>query len=217
MSAAVARSVMTLAARCLGDRRRGWALAMRAEFEWALRDGRALGFAFGCLAAAWREMPAHGEGRFALASHAVALGVILPVAALLSSAALLGFPYVDIEGAGVRGVLAGSGGRLFLLNEGSRVAVPSLTLLMLLIAGTHLLVAWRVLERDWERVAASARLGAATTVTLALVSGVAALGTTRMVPLVAVLAIELTIVSAVARWHALISDGSASEELGVRV
>ncbi len=209
MSARISRAMMTLAARCLGDRRREWAWAMQAEFEEAVRDGHALGFAIGCLAGAWRELPAQREGRLILASYALALGVIVPVAALLSSAAMLGFPYIDFGRTGLSAVLQGGEG-LFLLNDGSRVAAPSLTLLVLLVAGTHLLIAWRMLDRDWERVAALGRLGLATTATLALVNGLAALDTTRLLPPIAAFVVELAAVSTLAWWHEHMSDASGA-------
>ncbi len=187
---------------------------MQAEFEEALQDGNALSFAIGCLAGAWREMPAHQEGRFVLANYALALGVIVPVAALLSSAAMLGFPYVGFGRTGMSGILSGTGEQLFLLNDGSRAAAPSLTLLVLLVAGTHLLVAWSMLERDWKRVAAMGRFGAAAGATLALVNSVAALDTTRLLPLIAAFVIELTVIAALARWHARLFDSRSSEDSG---
>ena len=82
MTAKLANAVMALAEACLGDRRREWALAMRSELDVAIDEGRPLAFAVGCLTGALRDMPRHAEGRFALTSHAVALG-LLPIAALL--------------------------------------------------------------------------------------------------------------------------------------
>lgn len=47
-----AQLVMTLAVRCLPRDGSEWGRAMLAEFDMARRDGRSLGFAFGCLVAA---------------------------------------------------------------------------------------------------------------------------------------------------------------------
>ncbi len=83
---------MALAVRSLGEHRIAWAQAMAAEFKAAEEDGRPLRFALGCLIGAWRMMPAHAEGRFVLASYALSLGVLIPVAAMLALAAAFGFP-----------------------------------------------------------------------------------------------------------------------------
>jgi len=80
MTAAVSRALMALAICCLGESRREWALAMRGEFEAAIEEREPLAFAAGCLIAAWREMPKHAEGRLVLANHALALGLLVPVA-----------------------------------------------------------------------------------------------------------------------------------------
>src|SRR5438270_392699 len=52
MTAAFARALMALAARCLGTDRYEWGLAMEAEFEAAVEDGNQFAFATGCLIAA---------------------------------------------------------------------------------------------------------------------------------------------------------------------
>ena len=212
MSAAFARMLMTLAARCLGDRHREWARAMEAEFEEAAEDGHAFAFAIGCLASAWREAPRHEEGRFAVVGHAFALGLLVPIAALLASAALLGFPYVEFGRAGIDGVLSGGGAQLFLLNEGNSAVGPALTLLVLALAATHLLLAWWLLERDWERVAAVERFGAATATTFALFSCAAALDASRILLPVGGLVAELAAVAALARWHARLADGRTPDD-----
>lgn len=166
MTAVAARLVMTLATRCFGDRRREWALAMAAEFEAAAEDGKPLSFAIGCLAAAWREMPTHAEGRFALASHALAVGLFVPMAALLITGVLLGFPYLSPDQVGVHGLLAASGGPEPSFNEGNRAAVPSLAALVFLLGVGHLLIAWAMLDRDWARVMVMGKLNAAVAATL---------------------------------------------------
>lgn len=201
MTAVAARAVMALASRCFGDRRREWALAMEVELEAAAEDGRALDFAIGCLAAAWREMPTHAEGRFALANHAVAVGLILPMAALLITGVLLGFPYLSPDHVGVHGLLAGSGDREPLFNEAHLAAVPSLAVLVFLLGVGHLLIAWAMLDRDWTRVVLLGQLSAAVTATLVAVTAVLFLEDARALLQAAALAVELTAISALARWH----------------
>lgn len=201
MKAVVARIVMTLATRCFGDRRREWALAMEAEFGAATDDGKPLAFAMGCLAAAWREMPTHAEGRFTLANHAVAIGLIVPMAALLITGVLLGFPYLSPDHVGVHGLLAGSGGPEPSFNEGNRAAVPSLAALVVLLGVGHLLIAWTMLERDWARVIVMGELNAAVAATLVTFTAVLFLDDTRALLQAAALAVELTAVSVLARWH----------------
>jgi hypothetical protein len=208
MMAAVARAVMAMAVRCLGDRRREWALAMEAEFEAAREDGKPLSFALGCLTAAWRELPAHEEGRFTIASHVLAFVLLIPTAALLVSSLVTDFPtsYLGrIEGFGLPDVI---GGQEPLLNEATRSAVPSLAVLLVALAASHLRIAWLVLERDWARVAALGTLLAAATVTLIIFTGVVFASCAFPLTQAAALAIELASISALARWHARSFGGS---------
>lgn len=200
MTAAVARAVVALAGSCLGDRRREWALAMQAELEAAIDDGRPLAFAAGCLTGALRGMPAHAEGRFALASHAVALGLIVPIGALLVSGTLPGFPFLPSGHAGMAGWL-GDGGHPALLNAANQGAVPALALLVLALIAGHLLMPWFLLDRDWARVAVLARLNAAATATLFLFTGILVLDETYMLLPAAGLAIEVCAIAILFRWH----------------
>ena len=194
MTATLARAVLALACSWLGSSRRDWALAMEAEFEAAMEDGRPLTFAFGCLIAAGRELPAHEEGRFAIASYALALALILPVSALLLSGMLAAFPHSSLG-------LNEPGGRVPLLNDANLSAVPVLAILLALLVASHLRVAWLVLERDWAGVAAVAALVSAATVTLALFTGVV-FGSCAVSPgHMAALAAELIALHALARWH----------------
>lgn len=55
---------------------------MQAEFDAAVEDGKPFVFAIGCLIAAWRGMVKQGEGRLVLANYALALGMLVPMAAL---------------------------------------------------------------------------------------------------------------------------------------
>lgn len=199
MSAALPRAVLALAMRCLPECRRGWGMAMAAEFEAASEDGRALSFALGCLAASWREMPVHADGRRVIVGHGFALGVLLPAAALLLASVADGLPgfhaaeiVLHAPAAGVPGVP---------VTDANVSAVPGLVLLVLLLVGGHLRLAWMVVERDWSRVRGAAMLNAAAAVTLVAAAGVLFLADPRvLVPAGMVLA-ELAAVAALARWH----------------
>jgi hypothetical protein len=88
-----------------------------------------------------------------------------------------------------------------------------------LLAATHVRIAWLVLERDWARVAAAGMLIAAATVTLTLFSGVVFVDWVPALAQAAAVAVELSGISALARWHSrsfggcaesLTSQGSAS-------
>jgi hypothetical protein len=151
MMTALSRCVMKIAIHCLGDRRREWGLAMQGEFQASIADGKPLSFALGCLWGAWREMPADPDGRFALASYALAVGLVLPIAALLAAGAILGFPYLDFAADDIVGILSVHGAPSTLLNDGNRAAASSLSLVVLLLAGTSVLIAWAMLDRDWPR------------------------------------------------------------------
>ena len=94
MRAAAARALMALAVRSLGESRREWSVAMQAELETAVTEEEALSFATGCLVTAWREMLTCEEGRFVLTNYSLALGLMIPMAALQIGCALLGFPYL---------------------------------------------------------------------------------------------------------------------------
>lgn len=201
MTSFAARALMTLARCCFGEHRRDWAQAMEVEFNTAAEDGNSLRFAIGCLIAAWREMPTHAEGRFVLADHALAVGLIVPMAALLITGVLLGFPFLSPDHVGVHGLLVGSGGPEPSLNEGNRAAVPSLATLVFLLGVGHLLMAWVMLDRDWARVIVMAKLNAATAATLVGFMAVLFLDDTRALVQAAALAVELTAIWGLARWH----------------
>lgn len=191
---------MELTARSLGAHRNAWAQAMAAELEAAEEDGHALRFALGCLMGAWRMMPTHTEGRFVLASYALSLGVLIPVAAMLALATASGFPFFEASH-GVEGYLSGSGAHVLLLNAGNLIVAPSLILLMMLMAALHLPLAWWMLDRDWDRVAAANRFGAAAATTLTIVTSCAGLDPSRLVLPIGVLAAEMGAIWALTRWH----------------
>ena len=200
MTAKLACAVMTLAQACLGDRRRDWALAMHAEFEVAIDDGRPLAFAFGCLKGALRDMPKHADGRFTLTSHAVALG-LLPIVALLVVGTGAGFPFLPSGHAGISGWLAGSGEHSPLLTPWNRGFAPSLAILIWGLIAGHLLMPWFILERDWARVGTLARINSAATVTLLLFTTVLFLDMAFLLLPMAALAIELAASWCLFRWQ----------------
>ena len=166
MRAPVSRALMAVAIRCLGQSRREWALAMRAEFEVAVVEGRAFAFAAGCLVAAWREMPKHAEGRLVLSNYALAVGVLIPMA-VLQFALALAFSSVFAGGQASNGVLLAGLSQNPLLGPSQADAAPCVLALCLLIGVGHLRLAWVLVELDWARVAkAGALIGAALTTLL---------------------------------------------------
>jgi hypothetical protein len=195
---------MALAIRSLGADRGEWAQAMAAEYSVAEDDGRPLRFALGCLMGAWQMMLANAEGRFVLSSHAFSIGILVPVAGMLALAALFGFPFLAASD-GIHGYLSGSGTHVMLLNAGSWALAPSLTLLMLLMALYHLPLAWWILDRDWERVGAANRFGAAIATTLTIMTCCAALDPTRLMVPLGIMAGEIGAISALAWWHEQLS------------
>ncbi len=191
----LSRALMALAVRSLGVHRSEWAHAMQAEFEAALEDEKPLSFAVGCLAGAWREMPANDEGRFVIANYVLAIGLILPVTVMMLSSILTEFGQL-----GAQDLLPLGGESAPLLTDANRSAMPSLAIVLLLLGATHLRIAWSLLERDWSNVAETGSMIAALTVTLALFSGLVFLSATGLIH-AAVVAVELLAMLVLARWH----------------
>ena len=202
MTALLARAMMALAVGSMGESRRDWAAAMRAEFAAARADGAALPFAFGCLLTAWRELLTRAEGRFTLTSYALALGVMLPMAALQLGGALLGLPYLYPGPGGLPAALLEGRAHEGLLRGVYQAAVPSLALLLLLLGLAHLRLAWALLERDWAAVRRLGLQALAATVTLIVFMAALFLDGRQALVQAGVLAIELATVALVARWHA---------------
>ena len=196
-----ARITLTLASRILGERRQDWADAMHAELEAAAADGKPMAFAMGCLVAAARELPAFPEGRLALASHALVLCMIVPLGALCLWVGLLGYPYLAFGDVGLSGFLAGQSEQIPLLGEGAWGFAPALTLCVLLQAAGQFLLAWFLLERDWQRVASIGRFLAATLTTLLIVTSLLSVIDTIFALQVAVLITEALAVLAIAWRH----------------
>lgn len=208
MRAALAKSMMTMATRCLGDGRREWALAMQGEFEIAIEEEKPLSFAAGCLMAAWREMLRHEEGRFALANHGLALGLLIPIAGLqLLCAAGSAFPAEST----LYAVPVSSSAQEPYLAAAYLAAVPPLFGLWLLLCALHIRLAWVLLEGDWQRVVRVGCLIASGTVTLMVFTGVLFVDDSRTVLQACVLTIEFAALAASARWHARLSSGPTRE------
>ena len=200
---------MSLATCCLGNHRREWALAMQAEFEAALDDGKPLTFAIGCLAGAWRQMPAHEEGRFVLANYVLVIGLIVPVAAIMLADIITEFS-IDFAASADLALPSASGEHGPLLTDANRSAVPPLAILVLLLVTTHLRIAWALLEHDWQRVVAGCKLTAASAVTLAIFSGLVFLSGIGLIH-AAVVAVELSGVLILARWHDELRAATSSD------
>jgi hypothetical protein len=210
MIAMLSRCVMALAIAGLGDRNREWGFAMQGEFEVSIDDGRPLVFAFGCLLGAWRMRLADPDGRFALASFALAVGLILPLASVLAVGAIVGFPYLDFAQDNVVGILAVDGAPTTLLNDGNRAAASSLSMVVFLLAGTSVLIAWAILDRNWIRVAAVERLTVAATLTLLVFVGLLGFDETRMIlPILGFVAQHLVVLMLM-QWHWRLDRDAAS-------
>lgn len=210
----LARGITALAARTLGNPRSDWAKAMQVELEAAIEDGKPLSFAMGCLLAAWRELPESSEGRLALATHGLALGLIVPLAGLAFWIALLGYPYLAFGDVGISGFIAGRSEQIPLLIVGERALAPALTLVVLSQAAGQLLLAWMLLERNWSRVAAVGRFNAATLATLLIVTSVLAVTPSGILLGVVALITEMLAVLALGWWHDHLPQGAVAVDLG---
>ena len=199
MTMTVSRAIMALAAACMGDDRQDWSLAMQAEYEVAAAHGRALSFASGCLIAACRAMATGPHGRFVLTSYAVALGIMLPMAALQIGCAVLGLPYLYPGRHGLSGAMLVGGAHEALLHNTYLRAIPSLALIQLLTGIGHLRLAWLLVERDWAAAFRWAMLTLAATVALVVFMTVLFLDSRQALMQVGVAGIELAILMIVAR------------------
>lgn len=203
----LSRALVALASLSMPAHRRHWGEAMEAELEAAVDDGRPLAFALGCLAAAWRALPGFPQGRHCLASHAVAIGLVLPLAVWSLWTGLLGYPYLGFGRAGIAGFLAGRSEQVPLLVDGEWSMAPALTLLVFALAAGQALLAWFLLERDWDRVAAIVRFNAATLTTLLIACALLAIADAALLLPVAVLAGETLVVLALEQWHRRLGEG----------
>lgn len=210
MTAAISRAVMALAICCLGESRREWALAMQAEFDEALADGKPFAFAIGCLLAAWREMPGHAEGRLVLANYTLALGLVLPMA-VVQIVLPFGFSSLLAGGEGSTGVLLAGATTRNPVLACQFDAAPSLLALWLMLGAGHLRLAWVLVDRDWGRVVKTCAFIGAALVTMYLLMALLVLDLTFVTLQTAAMAIELWVLVAVARWHAQVLPDAAPE------
>jgi hypothetical protein len=211
MMVALPKAIMSLAMCCLGKSRREWALAMRGEFEAAVAEGKPLAFAAGCLFAAWREMPTHREGRVALASHALALGLLVPMAALQFLCAV-GFPPSAPGSDLIYAMISAGRAPDPYLVSAQQSALPALLFLRLLLGVGQVWLAWVLLERDWTRAFNIGALIAAVTVTLFLFTEILLLDGTMLIRQSVILAIELAAVLAAARCDAQLVPSAVWEK-----
>ena len=206
MKVAVSRALLALASRSLGSDRRTWAMAMEAEFEAAVEDRRPFLFALGCLFAAWREIGKHSEGRLIVATYALALGVLIPMAAMQFRQAV-GF-LSSVDGPPFGNPSASDGPNLYLIWS-QNSAIPVLLITWLLLGMAHLFLAWMLVEGDWPRIVKCGTLIGAAMITLSLFMGVLMLDLSSLRAQVAELAIEFVAVVSISRWHArVLADAS---------
>lgn len=199
MTAPLSRLLQAVAIRSLPAHRRGWGMAMAAEFDAAVADRRPLGFALGCLFMAWRMLPAHAEGRGAFARHALALGLLLPAAVLVTGVlgGVSGFHAAEI----VIHVPATQAPAGVPVTAANRAAVPGLMILLLALAAGHLRLAWLVVERDWARAVTTGTFNASAALTLVACAGVLFLGDPRVLAQAGVVLLELAAIHRLARWQ----------------
>jgi len=209
MTAAVSRALLTLARQCLGTDRQGWALAMEAEFEVAMEDGKPFAFAIGCLIAAWREMIKQGEGRLVLANYALALGLVLPIATLQFGQAM-GFPLL-YRPLSVSLLVGAERNPYLTLSLNS--ALPTLMIVSLLLGAAQLRLAWVLVEGDWQRIVRSGARIAAATATLTMVTGTLMNDVSPLFPQVTELGIELAAILVSAWWHSRLRPQGSAELL----
>lgn len=201
MRAHLSRCLMALAAACLGESRREWSMAMLIEFEHAVAPQDQLRFAGGCLIAAWRQMLRGEEGRFMLASYALATSVIVPMAALQIGCALLNFPYLYPGQQGIIGALTEGRAYEHLLRGVYQATILPIALLQLALAVGHLRLGWSLLERDWPAVLRFGMQNLAAAVTLVSFMAVLFLDSRQALLQGVVIGIEIATILALARWH----------------
>lgn len=210
MTLTLSRAIMALAMACMGDDRRDWAVAMTAEFDVAADDGRALSFAAGCLWAATRELVVSAHGRFVMTSYAVALGIMLPVAALQIACAVFGLPYLYPGHHGLSGALI-EGMSTVWTRGFYQSAGPMLAMLQLAIGIAHLRGAWLLLERDWAGATRWSVRTLSVSTTLILFMGALFLDVRQAAIMGVVVAFEFAILLMLSSRHADLHGAIAGE------
>lgn len=210
MKASMSRAIMALAMACMGDDRCDWAAAMTAEFDVAADDGRAMSFAAGCLFAAARELIVSAHGRFVMMSYAVALGIMLPVAALQIACAVFGLPYLYPGHHGLSGALI-EGMSTVWTRGFYQSAGPMLAMLQLAIGIAHLRGAWLLLERDWAGATRWSVRTLSVSTTLILFMGALFLDVRQAAIMGVVVAFEFAILLMLSSRHADLHGAIAGE------
>ncbi|KQS51684.1 hypothetical protein ASG20_06830 [Sphingomonas sp. Leaf198] len=185
-------------------------MAMEAEFEAAVEDRRPLLFALGCLFAAWREIGKHSEGRLTLANYALALGLLIPMAALQFQQAV-GFLF---WAGGTPFAISsdGDGPNLYLIWS-QNSAIPVLLMTWLLLGMAHLCLAWMLVEGDWPRIVKCGTLIGASMITMSLFMSVLMLDLSSLKTQVVELAIEFVAMVSMSRWHIRVLAGASCDWL----
>jgi hypothetical protein len=151
-------------------------------------------------------MPGQDEGRFILVNYALALGLLVPMAALQLTCAA-GFPLLPFGGAAA--VAPGTLQQLYLADAHS-AAMPALLALWLLLAAGHFRLAWLLLEHEWARLVQSAALVVAASATLVVFTAVLFLDGTGANLQLMLLPVEVAAIYRSARWHErLIANAAA--------
>ncbi len=208
MRATVSRAILALATFGMRSRDQGWGIAMRSELEEAIAEGAGLQFAFGCLVASWGRIPTHDEGRFSLTIHALALGLIVPIAAWQVTGLCQGFPaMLRIGDFAAPDSLQG-----YLMTSAYQGLTPLIAAVSLLLGVAHLRLAWMLLDRDWAGVEAAGAMSLAAAVTTIILIGLLNCDVSQALRQGAILLLELTIVATLARWHATLPQPSQTDQ-----
>ncbi len=212
MTMSLSRTILAIATACLGEDRQTWSRAMNAEYHVAAADGQALSFAAGCLVAALREMVGSAKGRFVLTSYAVALGIMVPMAAIEIGCVVFGLPYLYPDERGLSGAILVGGSHAALLRPIYLCAVPAFAILQLVAGAGHLRLAWSLLERDWAGALRWAMLTLAGMTTLTIFMAAFFLDSRQALIQGVVVVIELAILLFIMRRHTELHPGARTEQ-----
>ncbi len=201
MTMRLSGAIMAIATACMGDDRREWAAAMTAEYHVAAAEGQALSFAAGCMMAAGRGLVTSAHGRFLLTNYALALGIMLPMAALQIGCAVFGLPYLypghhGLSGALIEGMSSGW------MHGFYQSAGSVLALLQLVIGIAHLRLAWVLLDRNWENALRWAARTMAISSTLTLFMCALFIDVGQAAIMGGITGLEFAILLIVSGWHA---------------
>ncbi len=214
MTLSLSRAILAIATACMGEDRQTWSRAMNAEYHAAAAEGQALSFAAGCLVAAGREMLTSAQGRFVLTSYAVALGIMVPMAAIEIGCAVFGLPYLYPDQRGLSGALLVGGSHEALLRPIYLSAIPALALVQLGAGAGHLRLAWSLLDRDWAGALRWSIWTLAAMITLVIFMGVFFLDSRQALMQGCVVGIELAMLLIIIRRHAELLSVVETEQPG---